>query len=71
VNDTTEYDRVQSIEVSAQPTGVTVTLRAKPGEAIHVADIEKCLKDTRPSRPVRELVRRLCVELTNDVRHWC
>jgi hypothetical protein len=31
---TPQYEKVQSIDVSAQATGVTVNLKVKPGEAI-------------------------------------
>lgn len=40
---TPQYDKLQPIDVDAQPTGLIVTLKAKPGEQIDVADIEKCL----------------------------
>ncbi|HJV69134.1 hypothetical protein [Ideonella sp.] len=41
-----QYDKVQAMEVRAQPSGVTVELTVKPGEHIDVADIEKCLDHT-------------------------
>ena len=43
---TPQYDKVESIDVKAQPTGVSVGLRAKPGEVIDLADIELCLEHT-------------------------
>jgi len=43
---TPQYEKLQSIDVSAQATGVTVNLKVKPGEAIDVADIERCLDHT-------------------------
>jgi hypothetical protein len=43
---TPQYSKVQSIDVSAQATGVTVDLKVKPGEDIDVADIETCLEHT-------------------------
>ena len=43
---TPQYDKLQSIDVKAKPTGVTVELLAKPGEVIDVADIEQCLAHT-------------------------
>ena len=43
---TPQYEKVQSIDVSAQATGVTVNLKVKPGEAIDMADIEQCLDHT-------------------------
>lgn len=43
---TPQYEKVQSIDVSAQDSGVTVNLKVKPGESIDVADIERCLDHT-------------------------
>lgn len=43
---TPQYDKLNSMVVSAQPSGVTVTLTTKPGEQIEVADIEACLDHT-------------------------
>ena len=43
---TPQYEKVQSIDVTAQATGVTVNLKVKPGEAIDMADIERCLDNT-------------------------
>jgi hypothetical protein len=43
---TPQYDKVQSIDVKAQPAGVTVDLRVKPGEVVDLADIERCLEHT-------------------------
>lgn len=43
---TPQYDKVQSIDVKSQPAGVTVDLQVKPGEAIDLADIERCLEHT-------------------------
>lgn len=43
---TPQYEKAQSIEVSAQATGVTVDLKVKPGETIDIADIERCLEHT-------------------------
>lgn len=41
-----QYAKLQAMELSAQPTGVTIRLAVKPGEHIDVADIEKCLDHT-------------------------
>lgn len=43
---TPQYEKVQSMDVKAHADGVTVELRVKPGEALDVADIEKCLEHT-------------------------
>ena len=43
---TPQYDKVQSIDVKAQPTGVTVDLQVKSGEAIDAADIDRCMQHT-------------------------
>jgi hypothetical protein len=41
-----QYEKLESIRVGAQPDGVTVDLKVKPGEVIDAADIEKCLAHT-------------------------
>lgn len=41
-----QYEKVDSLTVSAIPTEVTVDLKAKPGQALDVADIERCLDHT-------------------------
>ncbi|MEJ8836530.1 hypothetical protein [Ramlibacter sp. AN1133] len=43
---TPQYDKLQSIEVSATAAGVAVDVKVKPGETIDVADIERCLEHT-------------------------
>lgn len=43
---TPQYEKLQSIDIDAQPSGVTIALKAKLGEQIDVADIEKCLDHT-------------------------
>lgn len=43
---TSQYDKVESIDVTAQEVGVTVTLKTKTGESIDVTDIERCLDHT-------------------------
>ncbi|MBP8101536.1 MAG: hypothetical protein KAY54_06570 [Burkholderiaceae bacterium] len=43
---TPQYDKVQSIEISAGTDGVSVDLKVKPGEVIDMADIERCLEHT-------------------------
>jgi len=43
---TPQYEKLQSIDVDAQASSVTIALRAKAGEQIDVADIEKCLDHT-------------------------
>lgn len=43
---TPQYEKVESMQIKAQSTGVTVDLQVKPGEAIDVADIERCLDHT-------------------------
>lgn len=43
---TPQYDKLQSIDVQPQPTGVAIDLTVKPGEAIDIADIEACLQHT-------------------------
>ena len=35
---TPQYDKVQSIDVKTQPTGVTVDLQVNPGEVIDLAE---------------------------------
>lgn len=36
-----QYEKLESIKFGAQPDGVTVDLKVKPGEVIDAADIEK------------------------------
>ena len=43
---TPQYEKLQSIEISAQGSGVTVKLTVKPCEAIDTDDIERCLDHT-------------------------
>ncbi len=43
---TAQYEKVESIDVSAEATCVRVNLKVKPGEAIDTADIERCLEHT-------------------------
>ncbi len=43
---TPQYEKLSAIDVRAQPHGVTVNLKVKPGEQIDSADIEKCLEHT-------------------------
>lgn len=43
---TPQYEKLSGIDVSADPSGVTVNLNVKPGEQIDTADIEKCLEHT-------------------------
>jgi hypothetical protein len=43
---TPQYEKLQSIEFSAQDAGVAVDLKVKPGEVIDAADIERCLDHT-------------------------
>jgi hypothetical protein len=42
----TQYDKLASINVSEGTAGVSVELRAKPGENIDVKDIKQCLDHT-------------------------
>jgi hypothetical protein len=43
---TPQYDKLQSIHIVPQATGVTVTLQANPGEQVNLVDIEHCLDHT-------------------------
>lgn len=43
---TPQYEKVESMDVTAQDSGVTVNLKIKPGQTIDVADIERCLVHT-------------------------
>jgi len=43
---TPQYEKLSSIDVSADSSGVTVNLKVKPGERIDAADIAKCLDHT-------------------------
>jgi hypothetical protein len=43
---TPQYEKLSAIDVRAQPNGVAVNLKVKPGEQIDSADIEKCLEHT-------------------------
>lgn len=43
---TPQYERLSAIHVKADPGGVTVDLKVKPGEQIDTADIEKCPQHT-------------------------
>lgn len=43
---TPQYERLAAIDVSADPDGVTVNLKVKPGEQIDAADIARCLEHT-------------------------
>lgn len=43
---TPQYEKVESMDVAAQDSGVTVNLRVKPGQVIDLADIERCLDHT-------------------------
>lgn len=42
----TQYEKLQSIDVIPNATGVTVQLKAKNGEVIDRSDIERCLDHT-------------------------
>lgn len=42
----TQYDKLASIQVSQGAQGVSVDLKAKPGENIDVEDIQRCLDHT-------------------------
>ncbi len=41
-----QYEKLSAIDVSVDPSGVTVDLKLKPGEQIDTADIERCLVHT-------------------------
>lgn len=43
---TPQYEKVASMNVTANESGVTVNLKLKDGETIDVADIERCLEHT-------------------------
>lgn len=43
---TPQYGKVESMDVTAQDSGVTVNLKIKPGQVIDVADIERCMDHT-------------------------
>lgn len=42
----TQYEKVESMTVHATDAGVTVDLTVKPGQALDLADIERCLEHT-------------------------
>ncbi|MCB1909274.1 MAG: hypothetical protein KDH15_18070 [Rhodocyclaceae bacterium] len=44
---TDEYRNVQSVDVSQSGTDLTLSIKAKAGRQIDVAEIEKCLAHTR------------------------
>jgi aspartate/methionine/tyrosine aminotransferase len=41
-----QYEKVESMTVTANAAGVTVDLTAKPGQALDMAEIERCLDHT-------------------------
>lgn len=43
---TPQYEKLSAIDVKADPSGVTVDLKVKPGEQVDTTDIEKCLEHT-------------------------
>jgi hypothetical protein len=43
---TPQYEKLSAIDVAANPSGVIVELKVKPGERIDTADIERCLEHT-------------------------
>jgi len=43
---TSQYGKVQSMDVKPRTAGVTLDLQVKPGEAIDIVDIERCLDHT-------------------------
>lgn len=45
----TQYDKLQSIQVTPSPDGFSVNLQPKPGETVDRNDIERCLEHTAAS----------------------
>ena len=43
---TPQYGKLSAIDEKADPSGVTLDLKIKPGEQLDTADIEKCLQHT-------------------------
>lgn len=43
---TSQYERLDAIEISPSSDGVSIELKAKKGETIKQSDIEKCLEYT-------------------------
>lgn len=44
---TTEYEKVESIDVAPSDDGISLTVKSKDGTQIDVAEIEQCLAHTR------------------------
>lgn len=42
----TQYDKLASINVSQGTAGVSVELKAKPGESLDIEDVKRCLDHT-------------------------
>lgn len=50
---TPQYDKLQAIDIDAQADAVTIRLKARPGEQLDIADIEKCLDHTARQAALR------------------
>ena len=44
---TNEYEKVESINVEQSNDGISLSVKAKDGEEIDMAEIEKCLEHTK------------------------
>jgi hypothetical protein len=42
----TQYEKLQSIEITPAPEGVVIDLKAKPGETVDASDVQRCLEHT-------------------------
>ncbi len=52
---TTQYAKVESVQITPGKDRLSITLKANPGEEIDQADINNCLEDT--TRKVRKAER--------------
>jgi len=44
---TKEYDKVESLSVEQSKEGISLSVKAKAGQEIDIAEIEKCLEHTK------------------------
>ncbi len=44
---THEYDKVESLSVEQSTDGISLSVKAKAGQRIDIAEIEKCLEHTK------------------------
>ncbi|MET0047531.1 MAG: hypothetical protein ABW066_07100 [Sedimenticola sp.] len=44
---TNEYEKVESLSIEQSKKGISLSVKAKDGEEIDIAEIEKCLEHTK------------------------